>query len=183
MKVRRIRGFVIDFLLSIAFCIILSILAFLVIAVITLLFLPFVASYGETWNPILSAIINGLLLLGFLAFVVTSLGVNFKFTLTWGYKLNGLMLGNSGKLRLFTWWFIRNGIAGLFIFICAYHRGNNMDSDYLLLPIALYIFYLGIDGIVFFLTNGKKTLTDIWTGIEVLETSDVVNENTQQSLY
>lgn len=168
MKIRkRILGYVIDFFLSIAICIFLSILTFLIAAVIALLFLPFVASDGDTWNPILTGIMNGILLLSVLVFMVTSLGANFKLTLTWGYKFNGLILENTNKLRLFTWWFIRNGIAGLFIFLIAYHLANDMDYKYLFLPIFIYIIYIWIDGIVFLLTKGKRTFTDIWTGIEV----------------
>ncbi|USK72182.1 hypothetical protein [Peribacillus asahii] len=173
MKIRkRILGYVIDFFISIAICIVLSILSFLIVAVIALLFLPFVASYEDTWNPILTGIMNGMLLLGALVFMVTSLGANFKLTLTWGYKFNGLILENTNKFRLFTWWFIRNGIAGLFIFLAAYHLANDMDYKYLFLPIFIYIIYLCIDGVVFLLTKGKTTFTDIWTGIGVLETSN-----------
>ncbi|WP_102272279.1 RDD family protein [Cytobacillus massiliigabonensis] len=174
MKIRkRIFGYVIDFFISIAICVIFSILTFIILAIIALLFLPFVASDGDTWNPILSVIMNGMLLLGTLVFMVTSLGANLKLTLTWGYKFNGLILENTSKIRLFTWWFIRNGIAGLFIFLFAYHFANDKGYRYLLVTIFIYIIYLLIDGAVFFLTKGKKTFTDIWTGIEVSETTKV----------
>ena len=170
MKIRkRILGYVIDFVISIASCIVLSILPFLVVAVIALLFLPFVASYEDTWNPILTGIMNGMLLLGALVFMVKSLGVYFKSTFTWGYKFNGLIVENTNKFRLFIWWFMRNGIAGLFIFLFAYHLANEMDYKYLFVPIFIYIVYLCIDGIVFLLTKGKRTFTDSWTGTEVLE--------------
>lgn len=172
MKIRkRILSYVIDLFISIAICIFLSIVPFIMAGVIALLFLPFVASYGDTWNPILTGIMNGMLLLGALVFMVTSLGTHFKLTLTWGYEFNDLILENTTKFRLFTWWFIRNGMVGLFIFIIAYHLTNDMDYKYLSLPIFIYVIYLWIDGIVFLLTKGKKTLTDIWTGIEVLETT------------
>ncbi|MGA5691630.1 hypothetical protein [Cytobacillus pseudoceanisediminis] len=178
MKIRkRLFGYVIDFFLSIAICIFLSILTFLIAAVIALLFLPFIASDGDTWNPILTGIMNGLLLLAVLVFMVTSIGANFKSPLTWGYKFSGLILRNTHKFRLFTWWFIRNGIAGVFIFLIAYHLANDIDYKNLYLPIFIYIIYLFTDGIVFLLSKGKRTFTDIWTGIEVLETSKVVKEN------
>ena len=178
MKLKRIRGYVIDLLLSLAICIVLSIFAIMVMAVITLLFLPFVLSYEDTWNPILSAILNGMLLLGVLVFMVMSLGVNLKSTLTWGYKTNGLIIENTSKFRLFTWWFIRNGIVGLFIFVYAYLFGNDMDyNNQLFIPIFIYIIYLGIDGVVFLYTNGKRTFTDIWTGIRVVETGEVTEMN------
>ncbi|WP_312097102.1 hypothetical protein [Niallia sp.] len=174
MKIKkRIYGFAIDYFLSIAICLFFSILTFLVAAVIALLFLPFVASAGDTWNPILTATMNGTLLLGFLVFMLTSLGANFKLSLTWGYKFAGLIVENTSKFRLFTWWFIRNGIAGLFIFIFAYHIANDKDYNYLFFPVIIYIIYLLIDGIVFLLTKGKRTLTDIWTDIKVLETAKV----------
>lgn len=168
MKIKkRLLGYVIDLFISIAICIFLSILTFLIAAVIALLFLPFVANDGDTWNPLITGIMNGMLLLGILVFMITSLGSNFKMTLTWGYKFNGLILKNTNKFRLFTWWFIRNGIAGLFIFLIAYHLANDMDYKYLFLPIFIYIIYLCLDGIMFFLTKGKRTFTDIWTGTEV----------------
>ncbi|WP_071394871.1 hypothetical protein [Bacillus tuaregi] len=170
MKIRkRILGYVIDLFISIAMCIVLSILPFLVVAVIALLFLPFVASYEDTWNPILTGIMNGMLLLGALVFIFRSLGAHFKLTFTRGYKFTGLIVENTNKFRLFTWWFIRNGIAGLFIFLIAYHLANEIDYKYLFVPIIIYIIYLCIDGIVFLLTKGQRTLTEIWTGIEVLE--------------
>lgn len=178
MKIRkRIFGYVIDLFISIAICIILLIAIFIVVGVITLLFLPFVASYEDTWNPILTVIMNGMLLLSALVFMFTSLGANFKLTLTWGYKFNGLIIENTNKFRLFTWWFIRNGIVGLFIFLIAYHLANGMDYKYLFLPIFIYIIYVWIDGIVFLFTKGKRTFTDIWTGVEVLETTKVVKDN------
>jgi hypothetical protein len=182
VKIRkRIFGHVIDFFLSIAICIFLSILTFIIVAIVALLFLPFAASDGDTWNPILIVIMNGMLLFSALVFMVTSLGANFKLTLTWGYKFNGLILENTSKLRLFTWWFIRNGISGLFIFLFAYHLANDKDYKYLLLPIFIYIIYLLIDGIVFLVTKGKRTFTDSWTGIEVLETTKVVKDNIPRS--
>ncbi|TCJ01216.1 hypothetical protein [Cytobacillus praedii] len=182
MKIRkRIFGYVIDFFLSIAICIFFSILTFIIAAIVALLFLPFVASDGDTWNPILIVIINGMLLFSALVFMITSLGANFKLTLTWGYKFNGLILENTSKFRLFIWWFIRNGIAGLLIFLFAYHFANDKDDKYLLLTIFIYIFYLLIDGIVFLVTKGKRTFTDIWTGIEVLETTKVVKDNIPRS--
>lgn len=182
MKIRkRIFGYVIDLILSIAICLILSILTFIIGAIIALLFLPFVASDGDTWNPILSVIMNGMLLFSAFVFMVTSLGANFKLTLTWGYKFNGLILENTSKLRLFTWWFIRNGIAGLFIFLFAYHLANDKDYKYLLLPIFIYIIYLLIDWIVFLVAKGKRTFTDIWTGIEVLETTKAVKDTIPRS--
>ena len=174
---KRIFGYVIDLILSIAICLGLTILSFLVLAVVSLLFLPFVASYGDTWNPILNAIMNGMLLLGALIFMAMSLGIYFTLNFTWGYKINGLLVEGTSKLRLFTWWFLRNGIAGLFIFVFAYHIANDMDYGYLFLPIFIYILYLCIDGIKFFLTKGKRTFTDSWTGIKVLETTKVVKEN------
>jgi len=78
---------------------------------------------------------NGVLLFGALVFILTSLGNNFKLTLTLGYKLNGLLLKNTNKLRLFTWLFMRNGIVGLFIFLIAYYIANEMDYNYLFLPL------------------------------------------------
>lgn len=172
MKIRkRILSYVVDLIISIVTCAFLSIASFIIGAILALLLLPFVASDGDTWNPILTGVMNAMLLFGALVFMLTSLGINFKFTLTLGYKLNGLLLKNTNKLRLFTWWFMRNGIVGLFIFLLAYHIANDMDYNYLFLPFFIYILYVVVDGIVFFLTKGKRTFTDSWTGVEVLETT------------
>jgi len=172
VKIRkRILSYVVDLITSVVICTFLSISSFIILAILALLLLPFVASDGDTWNPILIWVMNGMLLFGALVFMLTSLGINFKFTLPLGYKLNGLLLKNTNKLRLFTWWFMRNGIVGLFIFLIAYHVANEIDYNYLFLPIFIYILYVVVDGVVFFLTKGKKTFTDIWTGVEVLETT------------
>lgn len=172
MKIRkRILSYVLDLFISIVICAFLSIASFIIGAILALLLLPFVASDGDTWNPILTWVMNGMLLFGALVFMLTSLGINFKLTLTLGYKLNSLLLKNTNKLRLFIWWFIRNGIVGLIIFLIAYHIANEIDYNYLFLPIFIYILYLLIDRVVFFLTKGKRTITDIWTGVEVLETT------------
>lgn len=169
MKIKkRVLSYGIDLFLSIAICIIIAIITFLIAAVIVLLFLPFVVSYEDTWNPILATTMKCTLLLGFLVFIVASVGANFKSPLTWGYKFTGLILENTSKLRFFTWWFIRSGIVGLFILVFAYHTANNLDYKYLFLPISIYILYLFIDGIVFILTKGKRTFTDFWTDIKVL---------------
>ncbi|WP_394186720.1 hypothetical protein [Metabacillus halosaccharovorans] len=172
MKIKkRILSYVVDLIFSIVICAFLSISSFIILAILALLLLPFVASDGDTWNPILTWVMNGMLLFGAVVFMLTSLGINLKFTLPLGYKLNGLLLKDTNKLRLFTWWFMRNGIIGLFILLLAYHIANEMDYNYLFLPIFIYILYLVGDGIAFFLTKGKRTLTDIWTGVEVLETT------------
>ena len=173
MKIRkRTLSYVVDLFISIVICAVLSISSFIILAILALLLLPFVASDGDTWNPILIWVMNGMLLFGALVFMLTSLGINFKFTLPLGYKLNGLLLKDTNKLRLFTWWFMRNGIIGLFILLLAYHIANDMDYNYLFLPFFIYILYVVVDGIVFFLTKGKRrTLTDIWTGVEVLDTT------------
>lgn len=172
MKIRkRILSYVVDLITSVVICAFLSISSFIILAILALLLLPFVASDGDTWNLILIWVMNGMLLFGALVFMLTSIGINFKLILTLGYKLNGLLLKNTNKLRLFTWWFMRNGIAGLLIFLIAYHVANEIDYNYLFLPIFIYILYLVVDGIAFFLTKGKRTLTDIWTGVEVLETT------------
>ncbi|WP_370222381.1 hypothetical protein [Cytobacillus sp.] len=177
MKIRkRLLGYVIDLFLSIIIPIILSILTFIIAAIISLLFLPFVASDGDTWNPLLTRIMNGILLLGVLVFMITSLGSNFQMTLPWGYRFNGLIVKNSNKFKLFIWCFIRNGIAGLFIFLFAYHIANDMDYKNLYLPIFIYIIYLCMDGIMFLLSKGKRTFTDSWTGTEVIEASKAVKE-------
>ncbi|KAF0818126.1 hypothetical protein KIS4809_2928 [Bacillus sp. ZZV12-4809] len=170
MKIRkRLLGYIIDLFLSIIIPTILSIIIFIIAGIIALLFLPFVASDGDTWNPVLSRIMNGMLLLGALMFMLTSMGSNFKMTLPWGYKFNGLIIKNSHKFMLFSWWFIRNGIAGLFIFLFAYHFANDLDYKNLYLFIIIYIIYLCIDGIMFLLSKGKRTFTDSWTGTEVLD--------------
>ncbi|HEO8422448.1 hypothetical protein [Niallia sp. FSL W8-0635] len=170
---KRILGYGIDLFLSIAICIVIAILTFIIAAVIALLFLPFVVSYEDTWNPILAATMKYTLLFGFLVFIATSLGANFKSPLTWGYKFTGLILENTSKFRFFTWWFLRSGIIGLFILAFAYHIANNFDYKYLFLPLSIYILYLLIDGIIFILTKGRRTFTDYWTDIKVLETSKV----------
>ena len=171
VKVRkRVLSYVVDLFISIVICTFLSISSFIILAILALLLLPFVASDGDTWNPILAGVMNVILIFGALVFMLTSLGINFKFTLTLGYKLNGLLLKDTNKLRLFTWWFMRNGIIGLFILLLAYHIANDMDYNYLFLPFFIYILYVVGDGVAFFLTKGKRTLTDIWTGVEVLET-------------
>jgi len=166
---KRILSFGLDFIISIVISIILSVAPLIFGAILALVLLPFVATDGDTWNPILLGVMNGTLLLCAFVFLATSLGPNFRLTLTWGYKINGLLLVNKSKLRLFTWWFIRNGIAGLFIFFIAYHAANETDSRYLLFPLFIYIIYLGIDGIVFLQTKGRSTFTDRWTGVEVIE--------------
>ena len=172
LKIRkRILSYIVDVFISIVICAFLSISSFIIGAILALVLLPFVASDGDTWNPILSGVMNVILLFGALVFMLTSLGINFKLTLSLGYKLNSLLLKNTNKLRLFTWWFMRNGIVGLFIFLIAYHVANEIDYNYLFLPIFIYILYVVVDGVVFFLTKGKKTFTDIWTGVEVLETT------------
>lgn len=177
MKIKkRILGYRIDLFLTIAICIVIAILTFLIGAVIVLVFLPFVVSYEDTWNPILATTMKCILLFGFLVFIVTSLGANFKSPLTWGYKFMGLILENTSKFRFFTWWSIRSGIVGLFVLIFSYHIANNSDYKYLILPISIYILYLLIDGIVFILTKGKRTFTDFWTDIKVLETSKVAKK-------
>jgi len=172
LKIRkRILSYIVDVFISIVICAFLSISSFIIGAILALVLLPFVASDGDTWNPILSGVMNVILLFGALVFMLTSLGINFKLTLSLGYKLNSLLLKNTNKLRLFTWWFMRNGIVGLFIFLIAYHVANEIDYNYLFLPIFIYILYVVVDGVVFFLTKGKRTFTDIWTGVEVLETT------------
>ncbi|MDQ0233320.1 RDD family protein [Metabacillus malikii] len=171
MVKKRIVAYVLDSLITLAICTVLSILPFLFVAVIALLFLPFVASYEDTWNLILIGIMNGILLLGAFVFFVISLGTIFKSTFTRGYKMNGLQIESTNKFRLFIWWFIRNGLAGLFIFIYAYHLANQIDYKYLSILIFIYIIYLCIDGILFFFTKGKRSFTDRWTGIDVLETT------------
>jgi hypothetical protein len=178
MKIKkRILGYGIDLFLSIAISIVIALLTFLIAAVIVLLFLPFIVSYEDTWNPILSATMKYTLLFGYLVFIVTSFGANFKSPLTWGYKFTGLIVENASKFRYFTWWFMRNGLVGFFVLVVAYHIANNSDYKYLFLPISIYILYLLIDGIVFILTKGKRTFTDFWTDIQVLETSKVAKRN------
>jgi len=132
---KRILSYIVDVFISIVICAFLSIVSFIIGAILALVLLPFVASDGDTWNPILTWVMNGVLLFGALVFMLTSLGNNFKLTLTLGYKLNGLLLKNTNKLRLFTWLFMRNGIVGLFIFLIAYYIANEMDYNYLFLPL------------------------------------------------
>lgn len=137
------------------------------IGILALFMLPF---FEETsLNKILIIVFNLMIIPFFIISTISTVGINYKFSKTIGYKIVGLEVKGNKWYKLFIRWFMRTGVISIFFYSYCWILMNEFDytGSFFKLAWLTYIIYMVVDNLFVFFTKEKKTLTDSLLKIDI----------------